>query len=81
VRECASVLTRPACLQPSSLSHTEAASIPLVGQTNYQALVETAKIKEGQKVLILGGSGGTGLLFFFYYYFFIVTVTITTHCT
>jgi NADPH:quinone reductase-like Zn-dependent oxidoreductase len=69
------------CLQPSSLSHTEAASIPLVGQTNYQALVETAKIKEGQKVLILGGSGGTGLLFFFYYYFFIVTVTITTHCT
>lgn len=47
-------------LKPSSLSHTEAASIPLVGQTNYQALVETAKIKEGQKVLILGGSGGTG---------------------
>jgi NADPH:quinone reductase-like Zn-dependent oxidoreductase len=33
-----------------------------VGQTNYQALVETAKIKEGQKVLILGGSGGTGAL-------------------
>jgi NADPH:quinone reductase-like Zn-dependent oxidoreductase len=78
VRECASVLTRPACLQPSSLSHTEAASIPLVGQTNYQALVETAKIKEGQKVLILGGSGGTGLLFFF---IIITTVIITTHCT
>jgi NADPH:quinone reductase-like Zn-dependent oxidoreductase len=47
-------------LKPESLSHTEAASVPLVGQTSYQALVEYAKIKEGQKVLILGGSGGTG---------------------
>jgi hypothetical protein len=47
-----------------------------VGQTNYQALVETAKIKEGQKVLILGGSGGTGLLFFFFF-----TIITATHCT
>jgi NADPH:quinone reductase-like Zn-dependent oxidoreductase len=49
--------------QPSSLSHTEAASLPLVGQTVYQSLVETAKIKEGQKVLVLGGSGGCGTCF------------------
>lgn len=48
-------------MQPHSLSFTEAASLPLVGQTVYQSLVEVAKIKEGQKVLIHGSTGGCGM--------------------
>ena len=38
----------------------EAASIPLVGLTAWQALVEVAKVKPGQKVFIQAGSGGVG---------------------
>lgn len=46
--------------KPASLSMAEAASIPLVGLTAWQALVERAHIKPGQKVLIHAGSGGVG---------------------
>lgn len=46
--------------KPASLSMAEAASIPLVGLTAWQALVERAQIKPGQKVLIHAGSGGVG---------------------
>ena len=38
----------------------EAASVPLVGLTAWQALIEKAKLKKGQKVLIHAGSGGVG---------------------
>jgi len=38
----------------------EAASIPLVALTAWQALVEKAKLKRGQKVFIQAGSGGVG---------------------
>ena len=38
----------------------EAASIPLVGLTAWQALIETAKLKKGQKIFIQAGSGGVG---------------------
>lgn len=38
----------------------EAASIPLVGLTSWQALVEISKLKKGQKVFIQAGSGGVG---------------------
>ncbi len=38
----------------------EAASIPLVGLTAWQALIEKANLKKGQKVLIHAGSGGVG---------------------
>ena len=38
----------------------EAASIPLIGLTSWQALVEIGKIKKGQKVFIQAGSGGVG---------------------
>ena len=47
-------------LKPSSLSMNEAASIPLVGLTAWQALVEVGKVKPGQKVFIQAGSGGVG---------------------
>ncbi|ARQ56600.1 NADP-dependent oxidoreductase [Rhizobium sophoriradicis] len=49
-----------AALKPSNLSMTEAASIPLVGLTAWQALVEVGKVKPGQKVFIQAGSGGVG---------------------
>jgi NADPH:quinone reductase-like Zn-dependent oxidoreductase len=47
-------------LKPKNLSMTEAASIPLVALTAWQALVEMGKVKSGQKVFIQAGSGGVG---------------------
>ena len=47
-------------IKPKSLTMEEAASIPLVGLTAWQALIEKAKLKKGQKVLIHAGSGGVG---------------------
>ena len=46
--------------KPKNLTMTEAASIPLVGLTAWQALVEVGKVKPGQKVFIQAGSGGVG---------------------
>lgn len=46
--------------KPEGLSMEEAASIPLVGLTAWQALVEKAGLKKGQKVFIQAGSGGVG---------------------
>jgi NADPH:quinone reductase-like Zn-dependent oxidoreductase len=45
---------------PASLSMAEAASVPLVALTAWQALVERAHLQPGQKVLIHAGSGGVG---------------------
>lgn len=47
-------------LKPSKLTMVEAASIPLVGLTAWQALVEKGHLKHGQKVFIQAGSGGVG---------------------
>ncbi|NTF34395.1 NADP-dependent oxidoreductase [Rhizobium skierniewicense] len=47
-------------LKPNNLNWAEAASIPLVGLTAWQALVETGKLCKGQKVFIQAGSGGVG---------------------
>jgi NADPH:quinone reductase-like Zn-dependent oxidoreductase len=46
--------------KPKALTMEEAASIPLVGLTAWQALIERASLKQGQKVLIHAGSGGVG---------------------
>ncbi len=46
--------------KPASLSFAEAASIPLVGLTSFQALVELGHLTRGQRVLIHAGSGGVG---------------------
>lgn len=48
--------------KPANLSMAEAASIPLVGLTAWQVLVEVARVQPGQKVLIHAGSGGVGTL-------------------
>lgn len=47
-------------LKPANLSMEEAASIPLVGLTAWQVLIERANLRKGQKVLIHAGSGGVG---------------------
>ena len=47
-------------LKPKNLTMEEAASIPLVGLTAWQVLVEQAGLRKGQKVLIHAGSGGVG---------------------
>lgn len=47
-------------LRPQSISMEQAAALPLVALTSWQALVEIAKVKVGQKVLIHAGSGGVG---------------------
>ena len=48
--------------KPKNLSMEEAASIPLVGLTAWQALVEIGNLKSQQKVFIQAGSGGVGTL-------------------
>ena len=47
-------------IKPKKLTMEEAASIPLVGLTAWQALIEKANLKKGQKVFIQAGSGGVG---------------------
>jgi NADPH:quinone reductase-like Zn-dependent oxidoreductase len=47
-------------LKPKKLTMEEAASLPLVGLTAWQALVERGQLKRGQKVFIQAGSGGVG---------------------
>src|SRR5207248_5131109 len=46
--------------KPAGLTMAQAASLPLVALTAWQALVERANVKPGQKVLIHAGSGGVG---------------------
>lgn len=49
-------------LKPKNISMEEAASIPLVALTVWQAFVEKAQLKKGQKVFIQAGSGGVGTI-------------------
>src|SRR5713226_1731982 len=49
-------------IMPKKLTMEEAASIPLVALTAWQALVEMANLKKGQKVFIHAGSGGVGTI-------------------
>jgi len=48
--------------KPASLSHEEAAAIPLAGGTAYEALVRPLALRVGETILIQGGAGGCGLL-------------------
>ncbi|MBB3724902.1 NADP-dependent oxidoreductase [Nonomuraea dietziae] len=49
-------------IKPATLTMAEAASLPLVALTSWQALVERAHLRPGQKVLIHAGSGGVGTI-------------------
>jgi NADPH:quinone reductase-like Zn-dependent oxidoreductase len=51
-----------AAIKPKSLSYVEAASVPLVALTAWQALIDAARLSSGQTVLIHGGSGGVGTM-------------------
>lgn len=46
--------------KPKNITMEEAASIPLVGLTAWQVLIERANLKKGQQVFIQAGSGGVG---------------------
>ena len=58
--ELIAVQERDVALKPKKLTMEEAASLPLVGLTAWQALVERGQLKRGQKVFIQAGSGGVG---------------------
>lgn len=58
--EFAVVPERVAALKPDNLDFVQAASIPMVGLTSWQALKGRANIQKGQKVFIPAGSGGIG---------------------
>ncbi|NKJ09059.1 NADP-dependent oxidoreductase [Rhizobium sp. SG741] len=49
-------------MKPKNLTMEEAASVPLVALTAWQALVDRANLKKGQKILIHAGSGGVGAI-------------------
>ncbi|MFE1482047.1 NADP-dependent oxidoreductase [Streptomyces fimicarius] len=49
-------------IKPATLTMEEAASLPLVALTAWQALVERAQVQPGQKVLIHAGAGGLGTI-------------------
>lgn len=58
--EFALVPESAAALQPANLDFVQAASIPMVGLTSWQALKERARLEPGQRVFIPAGSGGIG---------------------
>ena len=47
-------------MKPANLNYEEAAAVPMAGFTAIQALRDKAKVKAGQRVLIVGASGGVG---------------------
>ena len=47
--------------RPRSLSHVQAATLPLAALTAWQALVDHAGVKRGERVLVQGGAGGVGV--------------------
>ncbi|WOL11008.1 reticulon-4-interacting protein 1, mitochondrial [Canna indica] len=48
-------------LKPSSLTHVEASAIPFAALTAWRALKSTARITNGQRLLVIGGGGAVGL--------------------
>ncbi len=58
--ECVVVKSETIAKKPSSISHTEAATSATTASTALQALVNIGKIKQHQKILLNGASGGVG---------------------
>ena len=58
--EFAAVPESAAALKPPNLDFVQAASIPMVALTSWQALKERVNLRRGQKVFIPAGSGGIG---------------------
>lgn len=60
IAEFAVVPERAAALKPANLDFVQAAAMPMVGLTSWQALKERLNLRAGQKVFIPAGSGGIG---------------------
>ncbi|RMM54483.1 NADPH:quinone reductase [Pseudomonas corrugata] len=60
IAEFAVVPAAVAALKPENLDFVQAASLPMVGLTSWQALKERAYLKAGQKLFVPAGSGGIG---------------------
>lgn len=60
IAEFAVVPERAAALKPANLDFVQAAALPMVGLTSWQALKERASLQAGQKVFIPAGAGGIG---------------------
>jgi NADPH:quinone reductase-like Zn-dependent oxidoreductase len=58
--EMATVSVKRIALKPKTVDFVQAASLPLVGVSAIQALIENLKLTKGQKILIHGGAGGIG---------------------
>ncbi|MBF6045664.1 zinc-binding dehydrogenase [Streptomyces sp. NRRL B-1677] len=54
--------TRHFAPKPQGLDHVQAAALPLAALTAWQAVVDTARVTEGQRVLIHAAAGGVGHL-------------------
>lgn len=54
--------TRAFVSKPSGLDHVQAGALPLAGLTAWQSLIDTAKIRPGDRVLIHAAAGGVGHL-------------------
>jgi NADPH:quinone reductase-like Zn-dependent oxidoreductase len=58
--EYIAVKTNELAAKPKTISHVEAAAIPLAGITAWESLVRVGELSAGQTALIHGGSGGVG---------------------
>jgi NADPH:quinone reductase-like Zn-dependent oxidoreductase len=58
--EYAVVKANEVALKPHSLDFTQAAAVPLVALTAWQALFDLAKLQSGERLLVLGAGGGVG---------------------
>ena len=56
-------ITQPSSIarKPSSLTHVEAASVPIGALTAWQGLFDRARLQAGERVLVHGGAGAVGL--------------------
>jgi NADPH:quinone reductase-like Zn-dependent oxidoreductase len=56
-------VTQPASIapKPTTLTHAEAATVPISALTAWQGLIDRAELRSGQRVLIHGASGGVGV--------------------
>jgi NADPH:quinone reductase-like Zn-dependent oxidoreductase len=52
--------SRQLARKPATIDHVHAAGLPLVGLTAWQSLVDVARVKEGDRVLVHAGAGGVG---------------------
>jgi NADPH:quinone reductase-like Zn-dependent oxidoreductase len=56
-------ITQPSSVapKPAKLTHAEAASVPIAALTAWQGLLDRAKLRAGERVLVHGGAGAVGM--------------------